>query len=572
MLFHKLAKVFETIESKSGRLEMTGLLGELFKEASPEEAERIAYIVEGELLPPYMGVDMGMGEKFVLQAISEGSGYSRKEVDREFNSIGDLGGVAEKLLTGKKQQSLHEQELTIAYVYAALMKIAKSSGRGSQEEKIKRLVELYNNAKPLEAKYITRFVLGQLRLGVAGPTILDSLSFSEKGDKSLREALDHAYNLCSDIGYVARKFKEHPHKMGEFRMEVFKPIMPALAERLANAEEIVKKLGRCGVENKYDGFRMAIHKKGGRVEIFSRRLERITPSFPDVVREVEKLAPAEIIFEGEALAFNEKEKKFYSFQETMHRRRKYGVEEASGKYPLHLFVFDLHYLNGEDCTSKTYVERRKMLEKIFPKGNLKLSGMEIVDSAEELQKLFDKALEMRLEGIIAKDLNAPYTAGKRKFAWIKLKKSYGKTMDTVDALIVGYYRGKGARTEFGFGGLLVAVYNEKKERFETIAKVGSGFTEEEMGKFAEELGKMKTKNAPADLDFKMEPDFWVKPKIVVEIAYDNITKSPVHTCGEEEGKGFALRFPRLVRLRDDKGPYDVTTTKEIREMYKEEGG
>jgi DNA ligase-1 len=572
MLFHKLAKVFGVIEAKSGRLEMTGLLAELFKEASPEEAERIAYIVEGELLPPYMGVDMGMGEKLVLQAIAEGSGDSRKEVEKEFDALGDLGGVAEKLLTGKKQQSLHSEQLTIAYVYGALMKIAKSSGTGSQEDKIKRLVELYNNAKPLEAKYITRFVLGQLRLGIGGPTILDALSFSEKGDKSLREELDHAYNLCSDIGYVARKFKENPHGMGEFRMEVFKPIMPALAERLANAEEIVKRLGKCAVENKYDGFRMAIHKKGGRVEIFSRRLERITPSFPDVVKEVEKLKPEEMIFEGEALAFNEKEKKFYSFQETMHRRRKYGIEEASGKYPLHLFVFDLHYLNGEDYTGKTYAERRKALEKIFPKGNLKLSEMKVVDSAKELQTLFDEALGMRLEGIIAKDLNAPYTAGKRKFAWIKLKKSYGKTMDTVDALIVGYYRGKGARTEFGFGGLLVAVYNEKKERFETIAKVGSGFTEEEMGKFAEELGEMKTKNAPADLDYKLEPDFWVKPKIVVEIAYDNITKSPIHTCGEEEGKGFALRFPRLVRIRDDKGPYDVTTTKEIREMYKEEAG
>ncbi|MDD2655624.1 MAG: ATP-dependent DNA ligase [Candidatus ainarchaeum sp.] len=571
MLFHKLAKVFEVIESKSGRLEMTGLLAELFKEASAEEAERIAYIVEGELLPPYMGVDMGIGEKFVLQAISEGSGYSRKEVEKEFEAIGDLGGVAEKLLTGKKQQSLHSEQLTIAYVYAALMKIAKSSGKGSQEEKIKRLVELYHNSKPLEARYITRFVLGQLRLGVGGPTILDALSFSEKGDKSLREGLDHAYNLCSDIGYVARKFKEHPHRMGEFKMEVFKPIMPALAERLANAGEIVKRLGKCAVESKYDGFRMSVHKKGGRVEIFSRRLERITPSFPDVVKAVEKLKPEEIIFEGEALAFNEKEKKFYSFQETMHRRRKYGVEEASGKYPLHLYVFDLHYLDGKDYTGKTYAERRKALEKIFPKGNLMLSDMKVVDTADELQGLFDKALGMGLEGIIAKDLKAPYTAGKRKFAWIKLKKSYGKTMDTVDALIVGYYRGKGSRTEFGFGGLLVAVYNEKKERFETIAKVGSGFTEEEMGKFAEELGKMKTKNAPADLDYKLEPDFWVKPKIVVEIAYDNITKSPVHTCGEEEGKGFALRFPRLVRIRDDKGPYDVTTTKEVRGMYKQAG-
>jgi len=572
MLFQKLAKAFEKIESKSGRLEMTELLGELFREASPEEAERIAYIVEGELLPPYMGVDMGLGEKFVLQAVSEGSGYSRKEVEEKFAALGDLGAVAEKLLSGKRQQSLHAQELTVAYVYAALMKIAKASGRGSQEEKIKRLVELYNNANPLEAKYITRFVLGQLRLGVGGPTILDALSFSERGDKSLREELDRAYNLCSDIGYVARKFKENPHGMGEFKIEVFKPIMPALAERLASAEEIVKKLGRCGVEQKYDGFRMAIHKKGGRVEIFSRRLERITPSFPDVVKEVEKLPASEIIFEGEALAFNEKERKFYSFQETMHRRRKYGVEEASRKYPLHVYVFDLHYLNGEDWTGKTYAERRKMLEKIFPKGNLKLSEMEVVDSAEGLQELFDKALEMRLEGIIAKDLNAPYTAGKRKFAWIKLKKSYGKAMDTVDALIVGYYRGKGARAEFGFGGLLVAVYNENKERFETIAKVGSGFTEEEMGKFAEDLGKMRTNNAPANLDYKIEPDFWVKPKMVVEIAYDNITKSPVHTCGEEKGKGFALRFPRLVRLRDDKGPYDVTTTREIREMYKEEGG
>lgn len=569
MLFQKLAKVFEKIESKSGRLEMTGLLGELFREASPEEAERIAYIVEGELLPPYMGVDMGMGEKFVLQAISEGSGYSRKDVEEEFAALGDLGSVAEKMLSGKKQQSLTAQELTIAYVYAALMRIAKASGRGSQEEKIKRLVELYHNARPLEAKYITRFVLGQLRLGVGGPTILDALSFSEKGDKSLREELDRAYNLCSDIGYVARIFKENPKRIGEFRIEVFKPIMPALAERLSSGKEIIEKIGKCAVEQKYDGFRMAIHKKGGRVEIFSRRLERITPSFPDVVKEVEKLKEGEIIFEGEALAFNEKEKKFYSFQETMHRRRKYGIEEAEKKYPLHLHVFDLHYLGGKDWTEKPYIERRRMLEKIFPKGNLRLSEMKIVDSAEEVEKFFEEAVGMGLEGLIAKDLNASYTAGKRKFAWIKLKKSYGKEVDTVDALVVGYYRGKGTRTEFGFGGLLVAVYNEKKERFETIAKVGSGFTEEEMKKFSEELGKIKTAKPPADLDYKMEPDFWVKPKIVVEIAYDNITKSPVHTCGEEEGKGFALRFPRLVRVRDDKGPYDVTTTKEIKEMQKE---
>jgi DNA ligase-1 len=312
-----------------------------------------------------------------------------------------------------------------------------------------------------------------------------------------------------------------------------------------------------------------VHKKGDRVEIFSRRLERITPAYPDVVKAAEKLKAKSIIFEGEALAFNEKEKKFYSFQETMHRRRKHGVEKAKEKYPLRVFAFDLHMLNGKDYTQKPYLERRKALEKVFPRGMLELSEMKIVDSIKEMQELFDRATKMRLEGIIAKDLEAPYTAGKRKFAWIKLKKSYGKEIDTIDAVVVGYFRGKGSRAEFGFGGLLVAVLNEKGGRYETIAKVGSGFTEEEMETFAKELGKMKEKEPPKDLDFRIEPDFWVKPKMVVEIAYDNITKSPTHNCGEEEGKGYALRFPRLIRVREDKGPKETTTTKEVKEMYKE---
>lgn len=568
MLFGEVASAFDEIEKRSGRLQMTDLLAGVFGKATPEEAERIAYIAQGELRPPYEGIDLGIGEKFVLEAIREASGYPKAEVEREFENEGDLGLVAEKLLGKKRQQSLFRTSLSVLSVYNSMFRISRAGGRGSQDLKIKRLVELYNNASPLEARYITRFVLGQLRLGVGDPTILDALSVSHAGDKSLREAIERAYNLCSDIGRIARVFTESPDKMREFEMEVFKPIMPALAERLPSPAEIIERLGKCAVEYKYDGFRIAVHKKENRVEIYSRRLEKMTHMFPDVVGAVQKLKPDEVIFEGEALAFNEEEKRFYSFQETMHRRRKYGLDEASRKYPLYVFAFDLHYLEGRDYTTSPYIERRKKLESFLPCGSIKLSKMRIVSTPQEIDSLFQAALRMRLEGIMAKDLDAPYTAGKRKFAWIKLKKSYGKEMDTIDAVIVGYYRGKGSRARFGFGGVLVAVYNDETSRFETIAKVGSGFTEEEMEKFQKMLEEDRMKRPPSNLDYAMEPDFWVHPKYVVEVAYDNITRSPTHTCGIEKGKGLALRFPRMVRIRDDKGPFNSTTSKEVEEIFR----
>lgn len=570
MRFREVAEAFNEIEKRSGRLEMTDLLARIFEKSTPEEAERIAYIIQGELRPPYEGIDLGMGEKFVLEAIRKASGYPKSKVEQDFETEGDLGLVAEKLLAKKRQQSLFQTSLSVLSVYNSMLKISRAEGSGSQTMKINRLVELYNNATPLEAKYLTRFVLGQLRLGVGDPTILDALSVSHEGDKSWREPIERAYNLCSDIGHVARVFLEDPKKIKEFRIEVFKPIMPAMAERLATPKEIIAKLGKCAVEYKYDGFRIAIHKKGNRVEIYSRRLEKMTHMFPDVVAAVQKLKPKEVIFEGEALAFNEEDKRFYSFQETMHRRRKYGLDQAASKYPLYVFAFDLHYLDGDDCTTRPYLERRKKLESFLSsKGTIKPSTMRIVKTEKEIDSLFQAALSMKLEGIMAKDLKAPYTAGKRKFAWIKLKKSYGQEMDTIDAVIVGYYRGKGSRAKFGFGGILVAVYNDETSRFETIAKVGSGFTEDEMGKFQKMLEDDKVKRPPTNLDYEMEPDFWVHPRHVVEVAYDNITRSPTHTCGREKGKGgLALRFPRMIRIRDDKGPFNATTTKEVEEMHK----
>jgi DNA ligase-1 len=448
-----------------------------------------------------------------------------------------------------------------------MRRIGESSGSGSQEQKIKRLAEMLNNSSPLEARYIVRFVLGRLRLGVGDPTIIDALSVSKKGDKSLREPLERAYNVCSDLGYVAQMLYTRPSSIERFHVQPFKPLMPALAERLRDPEAIIEKLGRCGVEMKFDGFRMQVHKKAGKVEIYSRKLERMTPMFPEIVEEVQAMAQKELIFEGEALAYDAEKHRYFPFQQTMHRRRKHGIEESSKQFPLNIFVFDLLFIDGKDMTGEPYAKRRDAIVKTFIGQRIKPSESVEVEDAIELEKLFQRAISEGLEGIMAKDLDSPYTAGKRKFAWIKLKKSYGKAVDTIDGVIVGYYLGRGARAQFEFGGVLLAVYNPDSGKLETIAKMATGFTEQEMKDAKVQLEETKTPKPPSNLDCRIEVDFWVEPKYVVEVAFDDITQSPNHTCGWSGEKGYALRFPRLVKMRPDKGVSDITTTSEVIEMY-----
>ncbi|MDD5022930.1 MAG: ATP-dependent DNA ligase [Candidatus ainarchaeum sp.] len=567
MLFRECAEVFEKLESISKRLEMTSILADFFRKVPSNEIQPLIYMIQGILSPPFLSVELGLGERFAISAIASSAGYPIKEVEKNFAKSGDLGKTAESLLEKKKQLSLSSRKLDLIYLYNSLVKIAKTSGAGSQELKIKLLTELLNNSTPLESRFIIRFVIGELRLGVGDPTILDALSVLKAGDKSLREELDRAYNICADLGLVAKIFMESSEQIKHFKVKPFNPLIPALAERLSNSEEIINKIGKCAVENKFDGLRLQCHKKGELVEIYSRKLEKMTHMFPDLVKEIKSLKQDEIIFEGEALAFNKKQDRYFSFQETIRRRRKHGIEESSKEFPLNLFVFDIFYIDGRDLTKESYTQRRKYLEQIFPTTLLKLSENKIVSTAEEMEILFQNAIKENLEGIMAKDLNSPYTAGKRKFAWIKLKKSYGKSVDTIDAVIVGYYLGKGSRAKFKFGGVLTAIHNPDSGKFETIANIGSGFTEEEMNNFEKILNKIKSKKPSKNLIFKTEPDFWVKPKYVVEIAFDEITQSPTHTCGMENDKGYALRFPRIVKLREDRSENEVTTTKEIIDMY-----
>ncbi|MEM4366587.1 MAG: ATP-dependent DNA ligase [Candidatus Anstonellales archaeon] len=565
MKFREAALHFAAIEEKSGRIEMAEEIAELFKKATPEEGRIIGYMLSDSLLPTYQGFDLGIGEKTLVEAIARAGGYPKEAVEKRFREVGDLGLVAEEVVAKRRQHSLSRKEMRLKEVYQKFMEIAKQGGKGSKEGKIRMLEGLIGNASPVEARFIIRAALSNMRLGVGEPTVLDGLSIAVFGSRERKEDIEAQFNTCSDIGYVIEKVLEKKDIV-KVKTEVFRPLRYALAERASDEKEIISRLGRCAVEYKYDGFRMQVHCKEGKVVIYSRKMENLTHMFPDVVEAVKGLGAKEIIFEGEALAFDRKSKKFLPFQQTMQRRRKYGVEKASEELPLKVFAFDLLYIDGKEVFLEPYKERRAMMEKIFPKGILEISTMKIVDTPEELKDFFDEAAGHGLEGVIAKDLEAPYTAGKRKFAWIKLKKAYLQA-ETVDAVVLGYYEGKGKRAEFGLGGLLVGVYNPESDMFETIAKIGTGFSEEEMEEWAKKLKRIRVAK-PKNIEYVIEPNHWVEPKYVVEVGFDEITESPLHTCGKKGGKGYALRFPRIIRIREDKGIYEATTTQEIEGMRK----
>jgi DNA ligase-1 len=376
------------------------------------------------------------------------------------------------------------------------------------------------------------------------------------------------------LGKVAEVFyKEGEKGVRNFKIETMEPIRPALAERLPNAEEIIKKLGRCAVDQKFDGFRAQVHKDGDKVKVYSRNLEDITGYMPEITEAVKKLKVKKIIFDSEALTYDDETNTLYPFQITIQRKRKHNVEEASQNFPLRLFVFDIMLLDDTQLINEPYSKRRETLEKLFQKeGVISKSSIIVTDDPKEFDKFFEITIGNGLEGVVAKKLDAPYAAGARNFSWVKLKRSYKSQLnDTIDTVILGYFKGKGLRAEFGIGALLVGVYDEKADMFRTIAKVGSGFSEEQFKELRRMLDDEKVDKKPARVDSILVPDVWVEPKYVIAVKADEITKSPIHTCGAKEGVGYALRFPRAVTfIRTDKKAEDTNSVKEIGEMFEEQ--
>jgi DNA ligase-1 len=407
-----------------------------------------------------------------------------------------------------------------------------------------------------------------MRLGFSDMTVLDALSWMATGSKDARKEIEKAFNVRPDLGFIAKTVKEKGlNGLKKVGPEVGVPIMMARAERLSSGEEIMKQIGRCAIEGKFDGFRVAVHFQKSKIILFSRNMENTTAMFPDLVEAVKRQVKAEeAIFEGEAIGYNSQTGKFLPFQETVSRKRKYDIEKMAKEVPLKLICFDCLYLDGQNLIGQSFLERRKALEKIIGKGEtLILSQMTIVEKPEEIENLFQEAIGKGLEGIMAKKLDGVYQAGARGWNWIKYKKSYqGKLSDTIDALVMGYDFGQGKRSSFGIGDFLIGVYETKTDTFKTVAKIGTGLTDEEWRKLKVKSQKLKVKSKPAryDVSKAMDCDVWVEPKMVVVIKADEITKSPVHTAK------LALRFPRLVDFRDDKAPEDTTSLTEIEEMFK----
>ncbi len=576
MRYSIIADAYEKIEATTKRLEMTDLLVDLFRRTPKELIEKVVYLTQGKLYPDFLGVEIGVAEKLALRTIAKATGHGEKDVEEDYKKRGDLGETAQSFLEKRTQVLLFREPLTVEVVYGNLDKMAKAAGPGSIDQKVRLLSGLLADATPKEAKYILRTVTGKLRLGIADMTVLDALAVAYTGDKANRPTLERAYNLSSDLGAVAKAVaKEGLEGVKRFRIAVGNPIRPMRAQRLPTVQEILEKLGGTGAaEYKLDGERLQVHKKGDRVTLFSRNLENISGHYPDAV-ELSRthIKAGEAVVECECVAVDPDTGELRPFQELMHRRRKYGVEEAMKEYPVSLFMFDVLYTDGEDYTPKPYTERRKTLEKIvIQDGQVKVVPNLVTGDLKALEGFFEEAIQDGCEGLLIKDLQSVYQAGSRGFSWIKWKREYRSELtDTIDLTVVGAFHGRGRRAG-KYGAFLLAAYDEEADIFRTACKCGTGFTDEDLERFPKLLEPHRIPHIHSRVDSKLEADAWFVPKVVLETIAAEITLSPIHTCGMDSvrmGSGLALRFPKYTgRLRDDKGPEDSTTVKEIIEMYR----
>ena len=574
MKFLELARVFNKIEKTSSRITITELLAELFKKATAREAGIICYLSLGKLYPPYKESQFNIAQKLMVPVVAKLLDRPEEIIKKEEKTVGDIGTMVE----GGAWEQINN-ELSVIEVYDKLVAMQKIAGTGSQEEKANALYDLLRHVDCFSAKYIVRIVLGKLRLGFSDMTIVDALSWMETGDKSLRPALENAYNVSADIGLIARTLKEGGMQAIEkMRIEVGIPIRPAAAERLPTAKAIFEKLGDCVAQPKLDGFRLQIHldKTGKKpvVHFFSRNLKDMSYMFPDLVAALLKLDVQTLISEGEAIVYNPNLDQFLPFQETVKRKRKHGIEEIASELPLRFYVFDILYLNGKPLLDEPHDERYEKLQKIMPKtGTSPVQAIEEkqIKTAKELEDYFLASIAEGLEGIVVKRPDAIYQPGKRNFNWIKLKRQEeGHIEDTIDCVILGYYAGSGKRAAFGIGAFLVGLFNKKEDRFETVAKVGTGLTDQEWIDLKKRCDAIKRANKPLNVICAKElyPDVWVAPDIVCQIRADEITKSPTHAAGKDgETLGLALRFPRLMGYREDKSPEDATSVAELRAMF-----
>ena len=576
MEFSTLAEIFQRMEKTSKRIELTDILVELLKKTPKEILPNVVYLLQGIIRPNFEGVELGIAEKLAIHAISKSSGLSIKKIEDDYREGVDLGLTASNILKLKTQTTFTVEKITVERVYDTLFKIAKLEGKGSQDLKMKYISSMLNDATPIEAKFVMKILLGTLRLGVAENTIMDALAIAFTGKKENKEEIENAYNVSSDLGKVSLVVAtDGIEEIKKFKISLFSPIRPMLADRVKSEAEAIKKMPQLfAAEYKLDGERVQIHKQMNKIILFSRRLENITQYYPDIIENIGKsINVDEGIFEAEIVPINENTGEFLPFQELMHRRRKYKLEKAVLQYPITVNFFDVLYFDDRNCLNLEYTKRREILEKVVKEDNFaKLVPMLLVKNENEIEDFLENSINSGCEGLMLKTPNAGYRAGARGSNWLKLKREYRNELgDSLDLIVIGAYFGRGRRTGL-YGTLLLGTYNPENDTFPSICKVGTGFTDESLDQLYQILSNKVILKKNSRVVSEMEADVWLEPELVLEVVASEITLSPIHKTGlnlVRKNNGFALRFPKFTgKIRYEKAVEDASTHDEVLALYK----
>ena len=552
MLYAQFVEIYEALASTTKRLEKTSILAEFLKKL--KDHPQWVYLLKGRVFPDYDSREFGISDKLVIKTIAKAYGISEQEISKKIRKIGDLGEIAEEMLSKKRQLTLFHSKLSVEKVFDNLKKLVEIEGKGSVEKKLSLISELLNSASGKEAKYIIRTLLSDLRVGVADGILRDALTeafFKEESGISVK--IESAYDLANDYAVVFEAASGGEKELDKITITPGRPMKVMLPIKVTEIEEAFRICGKpAAIEHKYDGFRVMINKdEKGNIILFTRRLENVTKQFPDIVETIKQnIKGNSFILDSEVVGFDPKTKKYLPFEAISQRiKRKYDIEKLQISLPVEINIFDVIYYNEKIIANQPFIERRKLLEQIVPtiKYKLRLSLQFITDNEKKALSFYKKALKIGEEGIMIKNLDAPYQAGRRVGFMVKMKPEIAD----LDLVIVGAEYGSGKR-----GGWLTSyiVACKNNEKFLEVGKVSSGLKEkEEQGTSYEEITKLLK---PLIIEEKGK-EVKVKPKIIVSVTYQNIQISPSYSSG------YALRFPRITHYRPERGIYDIASLADI---------
>lgn len=538
MLFREFSEICERLEAIPGRLEMIDLLAGVLPLLDDRDLPVFVRFIMGRIFPDWSPFKLGIGPNLLYEAVAYVAGMKKEAVVAAVSAEGDAGTAVEKLLSEKEQTSFFAEELTIGDVYRECEAIATSGGKKSQREKLLAVRKLFANAGPREGRYLARLILGELRIGIGEGNVRDAVAKAFSLEPAL---VDHAYQAMNDLGEVARLARQGEKALSAVHIEVFRPIKMMLAQQ-GSIADMIEEHGRVAAEYKYDGTRIQFHKKGGEVRIYSRKLEEVTNALPDVITKLTAATSHDVILDGEAVAT--KDGRPMPFQFVLRRfRRKYDIEAQAEKIELVPYIFDILVLDGETLIDLPFHERRKRLEATLTRH---VAPQRVSDDPSALEEFYNAALDAGHEGIMVKDLDSLYQPGVRGKHWIKVKPE----VDTLDLAVIGGEWGEGRRAHF-FGSFLLAC--QDRGRLLAVGKVATGITDEMLATIYETMKALVISRSGKEVAFE--------PQVVFEVGYSEIQTSPNYASG------FALRFPRFIRIRDDKGVAEIETLDSIRTRY-----